>query len=80
MLHPNAKVISVGTLLPAGTAALAQQLAQARQQNAAMAGRYGQQPQKPVREGARLRTEFARQGSVVGEMLMAVLECRRATF
>ncbi|MEO7038876.1 MAG: hypothetical protein ABI446_02650 [Gemmatimonadaceae bacterium] len=80
MLHPNAKVISVGPLLPAGTAALAQQLAQARQQNAAMAARYGQPPQKLVLEGARVRIEFASKGHVVEEMLTAVIQCTEAHF
>ncbi|MEO7038875.1 MAG: hypothetical protein ABI446_02645 [Gemmatimonadaceae bacterium] len=75
MIHPHAKVISVGPLLPAGTATLAQELAQARQQNAQMAARYGQPPQKLVLEGARIRIEFTKNGRVLEEILSAVINC-----
>lgn len=75
MIHRNAKVISVGPLLPAGTATLAQELAQARQQNAQMAARYGQPPQKLVLEGARIRIEFMKNGRVIEEILSAVINC-----
>ncbi|MBA2685522.1 MAG: hypothetical protein H0U66_13630 [Gemmatimonadaceae bacterium] len=75
MLHRSAKVISVGPLLPAGKAAIAQQLEQARQQNAQMAARYGQPPQKLVLEGARIRIEFMKNGHVIEEILSAVINC-----
>jgi hypothetical protein len=80
MLHPNAKIISVGPLLAAGVATLAQQLDQARQQNAAMAARYGQPPQKLVLEGARVRIEYSRNGHAVEELLSAVIQCTESRF
>jgi len=80
MMHPNAKILSVGPLLPAGTAALAQQLASARQQNAAMAARYGQPPQKLVLDGARIWIEYTSNGHVVDEMITSVIDCTEAHF
>lgn len=80
MMHPNAKILSVGPLLPAGTAALAQQLASARQQNAAMAARYGQPPQKLVLDGARIWIEYTNNGHVVDEMITSVIDCTEAHF
>lgn len=80
MMHPNAKILSVGPLLPAGTAALAQQLATARQQNAAMAARYGQPPQKLVLDGARIWIEYTNNGHVVDEMITSVIDCTEAHF
>ncbi len=80
MLHPTAKIISVGPLLPQGQAALAQQLAQARQQNAAMAARYGQPPQKLVLDGARVRIEYAKDGHAIEALLSAVIDCTEANF
>ncbi len=80
MLHPNAKILSIGPLLPAGTAALAQQLANAKQQNAAMAARYGQPPQKLVLEGARVWIEYTNNGHVIDEMISSVIDCTEAHF
>lgn len=79
-LHPDAKIVSVGPLLPAGVAALAQQLAQAKQQNAAMAARYGQPPQKLVLEGARVRIEYTDKGHAIEELVTAVIQCTESHF
>jgi hypothetical protein len=80
MLHPTAKILSVGPLLPAGAAALAQQLASARQQNAAMAARYGQPPQKLVLDGARVWIEYTANGHVVDELITSVIDCTEMHF
>jgi hypothetical protein len=80
-LHPDAKIVSVGPLLPAGTAAIAQQLQQAREQNAAMAARYGQPPQKLVLEGARVRIEYAgKSGQPMEALVSAVIQCTEMHF
>lgn len=79
-LHPDARIVSVGPLLPAGTATLAQQLAQARQQNAAMAARYGQPPQKLVLEGARVRIEYPDHGKMTEALISAVIQCTEMRF
>jgi hypothetical protein len=75
MMHPYARILSVGPLLPAAATSLAQQLAAARQQNAAMAARYGQPPQKLVLDGARVWIEYTVNGHVVDEMLTSVIDC-----
>ncbi len=78
-LHPNAKVVAVLPLLPEGQAALASQLEKARQQNAAMARQYGQQPQKLTLEGARVRVQYVRDGKPVEEMLVSVVDCNESS-
>lgn len=75
MLRPGARVTDVGKLLPEGQAALATQLEQLRQQNAAMARQYGQPPQKLSLEGARIRVAFEQGGRQVEELFTAVVNC-----
>lgn len=74
-LHPNAKIVAVLPLLPEGQASLAEQLEKARQQNAAMARQYGQQPQKLTLDGARVRVQYERDGQPVEEMIVSVVDC-----
>ena len=78
-LHPDAKIVSVLPLLPEGQAAIAQQLAQEREQNAAMARQYGQPPQKLSIDGARVRVQYVRAGQPVEEMMAAVVDCTEST-
>jgi hypothetical protein len=77
-LRPNGKIVEVLPLLPQGQAALADQLAKAREQNAAMARQYGQQPQKLTLEGARARVLSDRDGKPVEEMISAVIDCNES--
>ena len=79
-LHKNATVVSIGKLDPASEASLASQLAQARQQNAQMAARYGQQPQRLTLEGARVRIRYQVGGKTVEEQVQSVVDCVNATF
>jgi hypothetical protein len=74
-LRPNAKIVSVIPPDAAGQAALAAQLEKARQQNAAMARQYNQQPQKLTSDGARVRLQYEREGHPVEEMILAVVDC-----
>ena len=74
-LHPNAKVVSVGPLLPQGQTALAEQLEKKREQNAAMARQYGQKPQNLTLDGARVRVQYERDGRQFEEMIVSVIEC-----
>jgi hypothetical protein len=79
-LHPNTKIVSVLNLLPQGQAALAAQLQQARQQNAEMARRYGQPPQKLTADGARVRVQYNRDGHPVEEQILSVVDCFESQF
>jgi hypothetical protein len=74
-LRPNAKIVAVLPLKPAGQAALADQLQKQRQQNAAMAQQYGLHPQKLSLEGARVQIQYVRDGHPVEEMIAAVIDC-----
>jgi hypothetical protein len=74
-LRPDAKVVAMLPLKPEGQAALAEQLDQARQQNAAMARQFGQQPQKLSLDGATVRLQYARDGHAVEETITAVVDC-----
>lgn len=74
-LHKNATIVSISKLDPAGEASLASQLAQARQQNAQMAARYGQQPQRLTLEGARVRIRYQVGGKMVEEQVQSVVDC-----
>ena len=74
-LHPQAKVISVEPLLPEGQVALAKQLEQMKQSNAAMAANYHQQPQRLTLDGARVRVQYARDGKPVEELITSVVNC-----
>ncbi len=74
-LHPDARVLEILPLLPEGQAALAQQLAQAKQSNAAMAQQYHQEPQKLTLDGARVRVQYQRNGQTVEEMVASVVNC-----
>ena len=77
-LHPNAKIVAVLPLLPEGQARIAEQLTKAREQNAAMARQYGQQPQKLTIDGARVRVQYERDGQQVEEMISAVIDCNES--
>ncbi len=74
-LRPNAKIIEVIPPDAAGKAMLAEQLEKKREQNAAMARQYGQQPQKLSLDGARVRLQYEREGHPVEEMILAVVDC-----
>jgi hypothetical protein len=74
-LRPNAKVGDVVPLLPAGQAALKDQLEKEHQQNIAMAKSYGLPPQHLILDGARVRVQYERDGQPVEEMLSAVVDC-----
>lgn len=79
-LRPQAKIISVLPLEPAGQASLADQLEKKRQQNADMARQYGQKPQKLTLDGARVRIQYMRDGQAVEEQLLAVVDCLETQF
>jgi hypothetical protein len=79
-LHPNTKIVSVLNILPEGQAALAAQLQQARQQNAEMARRYGQPPQKLTADAARVRVQYNRDGHPVEEQILSVVDCFESQF
>jgi len=74
-LRPNTKIVSVLALRPEGQAALASQLEKSRQQNADMAVRYGQKPQKLSLDGARVRVQYMRDGKAVEEQILSVVDC-----
>jgi hypothetical protein len=74
-LHPNAKVMEVLPLLPEGQAALAKQLEQMKQSNAAMAARFNQPPQELTLDGARVRVQYEKNGQPVEEMIGTVVNC-----
>jgi hypothetical protein len=74
-LRPGAKVVAMLPLKPEGQASLAEQLAKARQQNAAMARQYGQQPQTLSLDGATVRLQYERDGHAVEETITAVVDC-----
>jgi hypothetical protein len=78
-LHPSAKVVAVLPLLPEGQASIASQLEKERQQNAATARQYGQQPQKLTLDGARVRVQYVRDGKPVEEMIVSVVDCNEST-
>jgi hypothetical protein len=80
ILHPNTNIVSVLPLRPEGQAALAAQLEQKRQQNAAMAKQYGQPPQKLSLDGARVRVQYVRDGQPVEEQLLSVVDCLEQQF
>jgi hypothetical protein len=79
-LRPQAKIIAVLPLAPAAQASLADQLQKKRQQNAEMAGRYGQKPQKLSLDGARVRIQYVRDGQAVDEQLLSVVDCLETDF
>jgi hypothetical protein len=74
-LRPGAKVVAMLPLKPEGQASLAAQLDKARQQNAAMARQYGQQPQTLSLDGATVRLQYERDGHAVEETITAVVDC-----
>jgi hypothetical protein len=74
-LRPGAKVVAMLPLKPEGQASLAEQLDKARQQNAAMARQYGQQPQTLSLDGATVRLQYERDGHAVEETITAVVDC-----
>jgi hypothetical protein len=74
-LRPGAKVVAMLPLKPEGQASLAEQLDKARQQNAAMARQYGQQPQTLSLDGATARLQYERDGHAVEETITAVVDC-----
>jgi hypothetical protein len=73
--HPKAAIVSVLSLDAEGEASLAAQLERARQQNAAMAARFGQKPQKLGLTGARLRVRYVQNGKQMEEEMLAVVDC-----
>jgi hypothetical protein len=77
-LRPTAKVVATLPLKPEGQAALAAQLDKARQQNADMARRFGQAPQKLTLDGATVRLEYTRDGHAVEETITAVVDCNES--
>jgi hypothetical protein len=79
-LRPNAKIISVLPLEPAGQASLADQLEKKRQQNAQMAKQFGQKPQNLSLDGARVRIQYVRDGKPVEEQLLSVVDCLESQF
>jgi hypothetical protein len=79
-LRPNAKIIAVLPLEPAGVASLADQLQKKRQQNADMAKQFGQKPQKLSLDGARVRIKYTRDGKAVEEQLLSVVDCLESQF
>jgi hypothetical protein len=74
-LHKQATILSISKLDEAGEASLASQLASARQQNAQMAARYGQPPQRLTLEGARVRIRYQVGGKTVDEQVQTVMDC-----
>jgi hypothetical protein len=79
-LHPEAKIVAVLPLAAEGQAALAAQLETKRQQNAATARQYGQQPQKLSLDGARVRVLYLRDGQRVEEQILSVVDCVESQF
>jgi hypothetical protein len=77
-LRPGAKVVAMLPLKPEGQASLAEQLEKARQQNAAMARQYGQQPQTLSLDGATVRLQYERDGHAVEETITAVVDCNES--
>mgnify|MGYP001796545491 CR=1 FL=1 len=75
MTRHTGSVPAGGALCSGGKAMVAQGVGQAGQQNAQMAARDGQPPQKLVLEGARIRIEFTKNGRVLEEILSAVINC-----
>jgi hypothetical protein len=78
-VRPKGKVVAIGPLEEAGVAALAKQLEEMRQQNAAMAKQYGQKPQTLSLEGARVRVQSERDGHAIEELFIAVINCVEST-
>jgi hypothetical protein len=74
-IEPGSKVIAVQALPAEGQASLAAQQQQAQQQNAALAARIGQKPQKVTIDGARVRIQFTRNGHAFEEQLLSVIDC-----
>jgi hypothetical protein len=72
-LHPHAKIVSVGPLLPEGQAALAKQLENQNEQNAKIAPQF--RPQNVTLEGARVRVQYERDGHPFEEIVMSVVQC-----
>jgi hypothetical protein len=72
-LHPKAKIVSVGPLLPEGQAALAKQLADQNEQNAKIAPQF--RPQNVTLDGARVRVRYERDGHPFDEIVMSVVQC-----
>lgn len=79
-MHPNAKIVAVLPLPAQGQASLAAQLEKKRQQNADMAQKFGQQPQKLTLDGARVRVQYVRDGKPTEEQILAVVDCFESQF
>jgi hypothetical protein len=77
-LRPNAKIVEMLPLLPAGQAALKDQLDKQVQQNIAMAKSYGLPPQHLTLDGARARIQYDRDGQPAEEMITAVVDCNES--
>jgi hypothetical protein len=78
-LHPNARIVAVLPLQPAGQAALKEQLEKQQQQNAEMARQYNAKPQKLTLEGANVRVQYDRDGHTVEEVISTVIDCTEST-
>ena len=79
-MHPNAKIVAVLPLPAQGQASLAAQLEKKRQQNADMAQKFGQKPQKLTLDGARVRVQYVRDGKPTEEQILAVVDCFESQF
>jgi hypothetical protein len=79
-MHPQAKIVAVLPLPAEGQASLAAQLEKKRQQNAEMAQKFGQKPQKLTLDGARVRLQYLRDGKPTEEQVLAVVDCFESQF